>query len=345
MKIPPRDADNFSRNPGKKARVIVFYGPDQGLVNERAKLASLSVVADINDPFNAVSLTVEALLDDPARLSDEASAISMMGGDRLIRIPDGADKIAPLLEAYLEAPSDSALVVVQASGLSPKSALRKLAEKADNAAAVACYVEDARDLAPLIQGMMGEQGLRIDRDAVSWLTGAIAGDRQRVRAELEKLILYKSDEPDEPITLTDAQAVCGESGEAALDALVYAVADRRAEAALREYSRLLQEGVAFIAMLRALQTHFKKLHYGTALLADGASADQAMKSMSPPIFFKQQPAFRAQLQNWRSDAVMRALCRLAEVEAECKKTGAAVETLCGQLILGLSHAPGRRRAA
>ena len=37
---------------------------------------------------------------------------------------------------------------------------------------------------------------------------------------------------------------------------------------------------------------------------------------------------------------MRALCRLAEVEAECKKNGAAVETLCGQLILGLSHAPG-----
>src|SRR5690606_35109158 len=130
---------------------VLVYGPDNGLMRERAKLIAQSAVPDLNDPFNAVTLTSDIIAEDPARLSDEANAMSMMGGKRLIRIEDATDKITTYVKQYLENPNPEALVVLEAGGLTTKSSLRILCEKAKNAAALPCYVEDERDIARLIR--------------------------------------------------------------------------------------------------------------------------------------------------------------------------------------------------
>ena len=86
MKIAFRDIEGFVRQPSPAVRVILVYGPDQGLMRERAKSMAASVVEDLNDPFNVAVLSSDALKEDPARLSDEANAMSMMGGKRLVRV-------------------------------------------------------------------------------------------------------------------------------------------------------------------------------------------------------------------------------------------------------------------
>ena len=219
------------------------------------------------------------------------------------------------------------------------AALRALCEKAQNAAAVPCYVEDERDLSRLIRETMSAANLQIEADAVSWLAANIAGNRQKARAELEKLIVYKGAETSR-ITLEEAQAACGESGAQSLDDLVYSVASRQSAKALRAYNQLLEEGVAFIAILRALQNHFRRLHLTRAKMADGDSAEIAMKSLRPAIFFKQEAAFRAQVNAWTLPTLNRVLSRLADLEAQCKTTGAPAETLCAQAVLGLSASRG-----
>ena len=52
MKIPFRDIESFVAKPNPVVRVILVYGPDQGLMRERAKVMASAVVEDINDPFN-----------------------------------------------------------------------------------------------------------------------------------------------------------------------------------------------------------------------------------------------------------------------------------------------------
>ena len=335
MKLSYRDIEPFVKNPNPAARVILVYGPDHGLMKERAKTIAQSAVTDINDPFNAVTLTTDIITEDPARLTDEANAISMMGGQRLIRIEDAGDKLTAHLKPYLEDASDNALIVLEASELGPRSSLRKLCESSDNAAAVPCYVEDSRDLSRLIRETLQAESLGIEHDATQWLSANIGGNRQKVRAELEKLITYKGQDKS-PVTLNDARDACGESGAAEIDDLVYAVAGHNPGKALNTFNNLLQEGVPFIVVLRALQNHFRRLHLTKSRLEEGGSIDQAMKSLTPPIFFKQQPAFKAQTQNWSHNAISNVLERLNDLEAQCKKTGAPVETLCAQAILSIS---------
>jgi DNA polymerase-3 subunit delta len=336
MKLTWKQIEPFLKKPDPKARVVLIYGPDDGLMRERAKIIGKSVVPDLDDPFNVVTLNSDILNEDPARLSDEANALSMMGGARLIRIEGGADKITPTIKDYLDNPSDENLVVIQAGELGPRSSLRLLCEKAKNAAALPCYVEDERDISNLIREMLTSAGYRIDSDAQIWLSGNIAGDRARSRAEIEKLILYMASSDNKTVRLEDVQACCGDTGTTSLDDLVYAVGGNQPEAAMAAYHRLLGEGVAEVVILRTLQNHFRRLHYTNAMIAQGKSAQEAVKSLQPPIFFKVEPAFRAQVSKWKGKKLDTVLSKLSELEAQTKTTGAPVETLCAQAILSLS---------
>lgn len=335
MKIQFRQIEQFVKSPDKKARVILVYGPDGGLVSERAAVMGKTVVEDLSDPFNVADLSVEALAEDPARLVDEASAISMMGGDRLIIIKGGGDKLTVLIKSYLEDPSTFALVIIQAGELGPRSSLRKACEAAKNAAALPCYVEDERDLSRFIRDTLQAAKLRVDPDAVGWLAANISGDRRKVRSELEKLITYKGEEQSS-VSLTDVQAACGAAGAQGFDDLVYNVGGRNSRAALKAYATLMAEGTAFVAILRSLQNHFRRLHMTKAYMQDGMDMDSAMKKLSPPVFFKQAPKFKAQVSSWSLPILNQVLGKLTELEAQCKTTGMPVDTLCSQAILAIS---------
>ena len=114
MKLGFREIDAFVNRPNPAARVCLVYGPDQGLVRERAKKIAQSAVPDLTDPFNVVTLTATQLIDDPARLADEAFAQSLMGGNRLLIVKDASDGITPLFKDYLKAPSQHCLIVLEA---------------------------------------------------------------------------------------------------------------------------------------------------------------------------------------------------------------------------------------
>src|SRR5579864_8738783 len=102
MIVSARDADRFAAQPPKGLRVALVFGPDAGLVQERAEKLLKSVAPDLTDPFNVSDLSESVLQSDPARLADEAAAISMMGGRRVVRVRGAGNALADLFEEFLE---------------------------------------------------------------------------------------------------------------------------------------------------------------------------------------------------------------------------------------------------
>lgn len=335
MKIAFKDIESFTQNPNPAARVILVYGPDDGLMRERSSIIGKTIVEDLNDPFNVAVLSNDQLGDDPARLGDEANAMSMMGGNRLIRVEDAGDKITQLIKDYLASPNENALIILEGSDLGPRSSLRKLCESAKNAAALPCYVDDERNLGQIIRRAMQDEGLQIEPDAVNWLAANISGNRQKIRSELEKLSIYKASDKS-PVTLNDAQEICGQAGAQSFDDLVYATGGNNPTTAMKAFATLVDEGIAEIAVLRALQNHFRRLHLAKSIMEEGRSADEAMKNLMPPIFFKQQNAFKGQLNRWQLKKLDIILEKLSELEAQTKQTGTPVQTLCSQAVLSIS---------
>jgi DNA polymerase-3 subunit delta len=104
MKISPDRADAFAARPDPKARAVLVYGPDEGLVRERVQTLMKTVVEDLNDPFRVADLAQSAVKSDPALLADEAAAMALTGGRRVVRLRDADDGVTKAFKALLDDP-------------------------------------------------------------------------------------------------------------------------------------------------------------------------------------------------------------------------------------------------
>lgn len=358
MKLSYKQIEPFVRAPDPKARVILIYGPDQGLMKERSSAIAKTAIADINDPFNVVTLTTEKILADPSLFFDEALAQSLMGGDRLIFIRDAGDSLTPYMKEYLDNPSQETLVLLESGDLGPKSALRKLCESAKNAAAVPCYVDDERTVIQIIRDMCMHAGYSIDQDALSALSSAIIGDRTIARNEIEKLVLYKgihqgykgfaADSVRErlgTITLEDVMACSGDVRDWSLERLVYSVADGNIHESQIIIDKLLKDQIQPVAILRILQSHFWRLHSVNSKVNSGVSREDALKSLTPPLFWKVKNQFLRQLGQWSVPRLEAALDALHHAEIKTKKTEYQADMIVKNVALQLiRHSTGKQAA-
>lgn len=339
MKIDARSLAGFLKRPDPSARAILLYGPDAGLIKERAEVLARTVVADLSDPFRIADLSGDAVADDPARLADEAAAISMTGGRRVVRVRDAGNDAASAFESFLDHPMGDALIVVEGGELDGRSALRKLFEKAENAAAIPCYRDEGRDLAAVVRETLQRGKVKADEDAVAWLIDRLGGDRLVTRGEIEKLALYVGE--GNTATIEDARALVGDSAEIGFDDLANAAAGGDVAALERARAKLDGEGVPAIAQLRAVQRHFTRLHLCAGMIAGGRDEKGAMMALRPPVFWKEEAAFRGQLKRWTPDRLGRALGRLLDAEIQCKSPGAPSELVAARCLMALAMAASR----
>ncbi|HEV7371861.1 DNA polymerase III subunit delta [Arenibaculum sp.] len=335
MKLPPARIDAFVRRPDPQVRVVLVYGPDAGLVRERADALARSAVPDLADPFRVADLAADAIAKDPARLADEMAAIALTGGRRCVRLRGADEGLTAALQAALsDLPPGDTLVVAEAGDLGKGSKLRTLCEASDHAAAIPCYVEDEAALARTIADMLSAHGLTASRDAEEFLAASLVGDRMVARGEIEKLVTYMGEE--RRVELSHAQAAIGDSGALEIDAPAWAAGEGDYAAIDRSLQRLLGEGVSPVAILRTAQRHFQRLHVVVAQVARGEPAEKAAGSLKPPLFFKTRGQFLGQARRWSPAALRQALDRLTEGEADCKRTGMPDHTVCARTLYQLA---------
>lgn len=345
MKVSPRDANNFVRSPSPGVSAVLVYGPDAGLVRERAEILVKATVEDANDPFSVTDLSADEIKSDAARVADEIGAISFTGGRRAVRIRNAGnaqtDAIAGALDAQADLSKVDALLIVEAGDLEPRSSLRKFFESDRRAAAIACYVEEGASLIEAISSILQRHKLSADRDALEYLQWALGGDRYVVRQEIEKLAIYAHGKTT--VALADAMACIGDSAARGLDDIVQAAADGNHRTLDEVLSRQLAQGVAPISILRAAIRYFQRLHLAAGYMSQGRSADQAMDSLRPKVFFKVAPKFRQQLGSWPAAALASTLDRLLEAESDCKKTGNPDALVVGRTLMGIANLAARHR--
>lgn len=343
MKVSNARADDFATSPDPKARAVLVYGADAGLVNERVASLIASVLEDPTDPFRLSRLPADDVLKDPARLSDEAAALSLVGGRRVVLVEDAGDTLAPLLEDWLEHALGDALVVIKAGELAQRSKLRKLFESAAEAAALACYRDEDAGLGRVIRAHLSDAGFEVSSDALGFLEAHLGGDRQVTRRELEKLMLYKTGHGTR-VELDDAEACVGDSRLVTLDDLAFAVGAGDLAALERRLNRCYQEGQNPIAVVRAVTRHFQRLHLVAGLVDQGQPLGDALKRLRPPVFWKVAEPFKAQCRGWSQERLGRILGDLVGTEIACKETGQPSELLVARTLLSIAaNAPRAAR--
>src|SRR5258708_14126166 len=90
---------NFLARPARP--IVLIYGPDAGLVRERAEALVRKSVDDPKDPFQLARLDGDDLSSEPTRLLEEANTVPLFGGRRAVWVKAGARTFAPPLQGLL----------------------------------------------------------------------------------------------------------------------------------------------------------------------------------------------------------------------------------------------------
>ena len=99
------DIDKFVARPDPTRPVVLVFGPDAGLVRERAEALVRASVDDPKDPFQLARLDGDELAGEPTRLVEEANTIPLFGGRRAVWVRASGRNFAPAVEALLAATS------------------------------------------------------------------------------------------------------------------------------------------------------------------------------------------------------------------------------------------------
>jgi DNA polymerase-3 subunit delta len=336
LKLTGGKADAFLARPAPDSRGVLLFGPDEGLIRERAEALLFTVAGTRDDPFRIAVLAPDDLKGDGARLMDEARALPFGGGRRVVRLRGATDGHAEAVAAVLDDPSPLAFLIVEAGDLATRSKLRRAFEDATAAAAIGCYAEDGQDLSRTVAGALQKLGVTPDADAIALLTERLQGDRQVLRRELEKLALYVGE--GGTVSADDVIAVVGDSTESSLDAVVFSAASGDSAALDRALERAFAEGSAPISLLRAAARHLTRLHLARGYMQGGADAKGAMMKLRPPPFYKLQGPFTQQLRAWSAGRLARALDLLMEAELDCKRTGFPDHAVAARAMMRIAAA-------
>lgn len=343
--IKAPQAAAFLKAPPASMAAVLFFGSDPGLVSERSHVLANLIAARENPPGEVLRIDESDLDEDSGRVTTELQTRPMFSGRKIIRVTAGRRINAQYLKPILEQAPLEGFLIVEAGNLKPDDALRALFEGGPSVAAVACYPDTAADIDGLINEVLSAHKMRIANDARTLLQSRLGADRALSRAEIVKLALYAAGQSE--ITAEDIEAIVGDAADLALERIADAAAHGRSIEAVTDYGRAIASGESAQAIILIVQRYFLKLHRVRGDLDSGRTLEDALRSLRPPLHFKQRDAFAAQVRNWSRISLDAALTRISETAKAARLSSQLEDTLGERLILALAAmaAPNAASAA
>lgn len=335
--VRAQDADRVVARPPADVAFYLVFGPDVGLVAERAR-AIAGAFCDMSDPFALVRIEGSELTANPTRLADEAYAVSMFSSRRAILLRDagGRSDLSGRFKALLKDPPPETAIVVEAGDLKKTNPLRVLFEQDKRAMAIACFSDDERSIGALIDAEVASAGLAIAAEARAALVSLLGGDRLMTRGEIQKLCLYARG--NAAITLADVEALIGDSSTFAVDEVVDAAACGQLVALVESLAKARAEGVDAGQMAGAALRHFMLLDELRAAVDNGVSASDAVNGARPPVFFKRKGKVETALGLWPPARLARAITVLGDAARDARLNAVLAADIVGETLLSLARA-------
>jgi DNA polymerase-3 subunit delta len=319
--------------PGADVRLYLFHGPDEA--------QSRALATRLLEAFGATKFLVAAgaVKSDPASLADEAGAMSLFGGKRLIWIEPAGDEIAEGVAAQLEAPAGESPVVAIAGALRKTSALLKIAESSPQALAFAAYVPEGQDAERMVIDVGRRFGLKISPPVAARLADSSGNDQAIVAQELQKLALYVDASPQAPKELDHGaiDAVGADSAEGDFQRLADLALGGEIDALAEELARLPAGGSEAIPVVRSLQRRLLMLAPARARVERGERLDAVMTSLGKTLFWKDKTKVQRMLDKWSAEDLAIVAERAGKLERSLIFTAAPDREALGEELLAIAR--------
>ena len=340
--IKSHEFERFAEKPAERFRIFVLYGPDRGLVSERATLIASKTGIDPNDAFASLKLNASDLQGDPGRILDEVNAIGLFGGEKLVWVKSAAGEKALIdaLQVLSDDPPQSSFLIIEAGDIKKGTGLRKIAEPSRAIAAIPCYADDARSLNALIDQELSGDNLRIAPAARQRLTESLGGDRIASRNEIRKLALYCRGA--DVIEEDDVLAIIGDASAISADDAVDAILKGDRNAFFHATQKIISSKTPIFLVLQGCLRQFQLLDQMRAEMDDKKlQAGQVMQTLGRGVHFRRKPIMEKALRTWQPAAIAREMNRLQAAVLQSRQRQSLEESVALLMLLSTTLQSGR----
>lgn len=324
--------------PDPEIRVYLFHGADESQSRSYADRLLTTLGAERRP------IAGSAVKGDPALLADEAGAMSLFGGARLIWVEPAGEEVVAGVEAVLALPKVENPVVLLAGALRKTSGLLKLCEGAADALAYVSYVPEGADAERMVAEVGRTLGLKVPQAVAARIAEACGNDQAIVRQELAKLALYLDAAPESPKELdqdaVDAVGADLPEGDFQRIADIALSGDLRGLTA--ELAQLPPGGAETIPIIRSLQRRLLMLAPARARIERGENAGAVIAAVERMVFFKDKAKVGRFLQQWDSASLARIADRASQLERDVMLSPVPPAEGLAEELIAIARAARRR---
>ena len=336
MNFKQAQLESFCKNPNPDVKCVILFGSNEGTIALLLKKCAEAVCGSVQDAFRYASLDMSEISKDGQEIYAEYYAQSLMGGRRSIVVKNADNNLATVLKNMIPDTKSDNFLIICSSSLNTKSSLITWAKDRADVIIVGCYDDREENISESAAALLREQGLTYDTSVLQVLCSRLSPDRKVNQGEIEKLAMYMGERKN--VTIADVKAAVSDVAGANYEDFCYYVAGGEVLKSCAMFERLLKEGEEPAVIIRQLTYHFNKILSCAALLEQGKSVEDAVKSLRPPLMFYRKDAFKNQLKIWQRERLLGALSMLYDCERDCKTTNLPAEQIASYCVMRISGA-------
>ena len=296
-----------------KFKLIVVYGENEGLKKE--------IISKIKEKYVGKEMMYEEeqILKNKDAFFSEIKNKSLFEEKKILIVERCSEKIS---ETVLELEQNylDDLIILNCGILEKKSKLRNFIEKSDFAAIIPTYKDNAQSLVNISKDFFLKKKISVSYETLNLLVNRCNGDRGYLKNELEKVSNYLFDK--KVLSMKEISTLTNLAENYSASELVDASLSKnfkKTQEILND-NNYSQEDTFLILRVFLMKT--KKILDLLESMKKQKDIEKVILEHKPPIFWKEKPLIKKQLQLWTLKAISELIFNLNNIELKIKKNSA-----------------------
>ena len=299
-----------------ECNLFLLYGENNGIKNDIAESIK-SLIKQKKIDIEEFLIYENEIIEEEENLYNSIYSGSLFTSNKLIKIKNGTDKILKYIEDISERCPKNITIIIFSELLDKKSKLRSFFEKNLKNICIPCYLDNERDL-HIIAGLeLKKENIFLSRESINLLVEKSNSDRGNLKNEIEKIISFSLNNKN--LDIEQIKSIINFSGEYKSDTFINECLCGN----ILQFKKILTElyvgTINQIFLLRILNNKISRLLNMKEISKNKNDIDNLINTSKPPIFWKEKPIVKKQLDIWNYKDLKQIIIELNETEILCKK--------------------------
>ena len=309
--------------------LFLIYGENEGLKKE--------IIQTLKKKFlgNIESYDEGQIISNNELFYEKLFNKSLFEKEKIIILNRCSEKICEVIEKIIYKKISDIKIILNANALETKSKLRNLFEKKKELIIIPTYKDTSIVLAEIAKKFFYSYKISISQETINLLVSRCNGDRGHLKTELGKILIYMEDKKN--INLKEIYQLTNLAQNFSINELVDTSLSKNSQKTteiLDESNYKSEDGILILRTFLQKAKRLLNLYEGQS---DEITFDSLINDYKPPIFWKDKPIIKRQLENWSESKIKDLIVKINKTEIFLKKNSSVSLMLVFNLVYETSN--------